>query len=128
VALGVASVLGAPATATSLVLELGPAPRRHLLALMNPSFSTIARVNVSLVVDGEITPLDGFDDVEIGPQRRLEIPDLVEAAGAQPTLVLIEASSGVVAQLVEGQPGALGLRSSIGIPVGGKVEIPELFG
>ncbi len=128
VALGVAAVVGAPATATSLVVDLGPATRRHLLALMNPSFSTIARVSISLVVDGEIMPLADFDDIEIGPQRRIEIPDLGAEAAAEPTLVLIEASSGIVAQLVEGQPGVLDLRSSIGIPVGGVVETPELFG
>lgn len=127
VGLGVATALGAPATATVLVLPV-PGGEQVSLAVMNPSFATIARVTVSAVVDGEVTALADFTDIEIGPQRRILIPRLGSLVAGDVSMVLIEASSGVVAQRLSGSEGASGLSAASGIPVGGEVESPELFG
>lgn len=125
--LGVTATLGSPATATMAVLEM-PAADVSTLAVMNPSFSTIARVTVSVVVDGRRVVVEEFDDVEIGPQRRLEVRDLAAVVAGQADMVVVEASSGVVVQRLSGTSGTVSLSSAIAVPVGGEVTSPELFG
>ena len=126
---GVTSTLGAPVGATQLVVA-GSAPGDTVveLAIVNPSLSTIARVSVSVVVDGVAVPVDRFTDIEIGSLRRLEVVGLAEVVGDEPFMIVIDSSTAVIAQRTLRPAGASGVDSQIATPVGGTLSTVDFFG
>ena len=72
---GVATTVGTPATAVRHVISGNRADGAEVaLVVVNPSPDSIARVTVSQVADGRITPIAQLDPREVAPYSRLVVP------------------------------------------------------
>lgn len=124
---GVTFATGAPVGSTRQLLVVQPGSGTSL-TVANPSFSTIARVSITVVVDGTSQPLGEFTDIEVGAQRRLVIADIDALVPTDGTFFLmIESSAPVVAQGMTRPEGVTGMHTFVATPIGGELVVPDFF-
>lgn len=92
---GVATTVGTPATATRHLISGNRADSAEVaLVVVNPSPDSIARVTVSQVADGRISPIAQLDPREVAPHSRLVVP-VDQLIGGGSYALLVEASQPV---------------------------------
>ncbi len=124
---GVTFATGAPVGSTRQLLVVHPGTSSSL-TIANPSFSTIARVSVVVVVDGTAQALGEFTEIEIGAQRRLVIDNLDELVPIGKTyFLMVESSAPVIAQGMSRPEGSTGMNTFVATPVGGELVVPDFF-
>jgi hypothetical protein len=73
---GYAPTLGAPLQATRWLFADGssqPGASRESLAVLNPSDSATLQVSISLLANGQVTPIDGLQNLDVAPSGRLAL-------------------------------------------------------
>ncbi len=93
---GVATTAGTPATAVRHLIAGNRADGTDVvLVVVNPSSDSIARVSVSQVADGRVTPIAQLDPREVAPHSRLVVP-VDRLIDGDSYALLVEASQPVV--------------------------------
>ncbi len=71
---GYAPTIGAPLQATRWLFADGNTHGAHeVLAVFNPQADTILRVSVTLLANGQLTPVDGLQDLEVAAGGRMTL-------------------------------------------------------
>lgn len=113
---GVAATVGTPVSANNHLIAWNWADGADVsLVVVNPSPDSIARVTVSRVADGRVSPIDQLDPREVAPHSRLVVPvDRLTDGGS--FALLVEASQPVVVSRSLLARNGTGMASGISIP------------
>jgi hypothetical protein len=114
---GLADAIGARVTARRWGLAAGAADDAtdEFVVLQNPGTEP-ARASITVLADGERLSGDALQNVEVGPgqRRSVRIADALKRAA---TPVVVEADRPIVVERVLNRLRAIGVSTSIGIPL-----------
>ena len=113
---GVAITAGVPVTAERYLIAGNRADESEVaLAIVNPSPDSIARVTVSKLANGRITPIDQLDPREVAPHSRLVVP-IDRLTDGDSYALLVEASQPVVVSRSLLARSGTGMASGASVP------------
>lgn len=125
--LGVGATLGAPLAAPTWVLPGGGVTeeRETELTVFNASLDTVARVDVTALVDGRRLVLQGLQGLEVpaGGRRTIRLSDHVQDREVLP--LVVEADAPVVVARGLYRVAGRGISLSMGIPLAVDVFVPD---
>jgi hypothetical protein len=115
---GWSSALGAPRASGRWVFPVGDASAStdEWIVIHNPS-SRSRTVSVVALANGQRLPIEGLQDVRVGPAGRVALR-LGDHVSRTPLPVVVDADGPVVAERETYAVGRVGLSAVIGIPVG----------
>ncbi len=124
---GVATTAGTSVTAMRHLVAGNTADGAGVvLVVVNPSADSIARITVSQVADGRITPVDQLDPREVAPHSRLVVPvDRLIDGGSY--ALLVEASQPVVVSRSLLTRNGTGTASANSVPIDPILLDPSAF-
>lgn len=124
---GVAATAGTPVNARNHLIAWNRADGADVaLVVVNASLDSIARVTVSTVADGRVTPIDQLDPREVAPHSRLVVPiDRLTEGGS--FALLVEASQPVVVSRSLLARTGTGIASGMAIPLDSILLDPSAF-
>ena len=115
---GRSDTLGARRSATTWLFPAGgPGAGRSVSLVVANVGDEPARVSAAALVDGESTPIEGIEGLEVGAGHRAVVP-VPEIGGDLPAAVLVTSTAPVVVERDLHVPGAPGVWGSMGIPLG----------
>jgi len=125
---GYAPSIGAPLVATRWVLADGraiPGQVGEYVMIVNPNQDAIARVRITGLLDGNATPIDGLQDVEVAPGGRITV-QLAQHISDDNLPVLVEADRNVVVERGLYAGKGKGISLAAGIPIPGAAALPPV--
>jgi len=117
---GYAPSIGAPLVASRWVLADGraiPGQIGEYVMVVNPDQDAIARVRITGLLDGNATPIDGLQDVEVAPGGRITV-QLAQHITDDNLPLLVEADRNVVVErgLYAGKGRGISLAAGVPLP------------
>ncbi len=114
---GWSSMLGSPLSSEGWLLPSGPGigPVADRLSVYNPGAGPV-RFSVSALVEGQVAPIDGLSDVELGPAQRQEV-DLTEVVERSPVPMVVTADGALVVERDLSPAVDAGISTTLGTPL-----------
>ncbi|HEX4821812.1 MAG TPA: DUF5719 family protein [Acidimicrobiales bacterium] len=123
---GYAPSIGSPLVASRWVLADGraaPGQIGEYVMVVNPDQDAIARVRVTGLLDGNATPIDGLQDVEVPPGGRITL-QLAQHISNDNLPVVVEADRSIVVERGLYAGKGKGISLAAGIPIPSSASLP----